>query len=259
MALHDPLTLAEDAARLLAHALRPTARPAKDPEYARLLQRFRAEAEMREYIAVIARGLGLIILGHSSQGLVLGAEGDGPFALQLGDYRRSALKVNERMAHGLIQLAIAAWYFPNARALEDMDEVAGARASVRGLVEYIVGICEEFKSNASEDALADAPELDEAWRTILALAPARGSKTKRRTAGSLDGMIGHALDFLASHGLVRKITEGEEEYYQALGAYRMHVREMAAHQAAIVVRKAAQRADLSPSLAAPEDAGSPES
>lgn len=236
--MSDELQLAEDAARLLGYGLRPTLRPSKEPDYAQLLRRFRLESPLRERVVAIASGLGLVVLGDTDLGIVLGAQERGPFAMRLSDYRRSNLSVEERMCHGLVQLAIAAWCFPNARALEDPDSIAGTRVSVRRLVEHLVGLCEELKERSGEDPDAGTPELHEAWRTILGRAATRGTPDGRRAAGTLTGMVAHALEFLERGGLMRKIGDADGGTWQALAAYRLQVRELGAHEVAVRVREA---------------------
>ena len=142
------------------------------------------------------------------------------------------------MCHGLIQLAVAAWCFPTAESLEDPDAIAGTRVSVGRLVEYLVGMCEELKSRSEEDPEAGSPELQEAWRTVLVRAQTRGSPDGRRSAGTLSGMVAHALGSLERGGLMRKIDESSGGTWQALSAYRLQVRELAAHDAALLVREA---------------------
>lgn len=236
--MNDRLGLAEDAARLVAYGLRPTLRPSKEPDYAELLQRYRAESPLRELVFAIARGLGLVVLGETDMGIVLGAEDGGPFAFRLTDYRKQNLSVEARMCHGLVQLAIAAWCFPNARALEDPDSISGTRVSVRGLVDHIIGLCEELKERAEDDPDAGPAELQEAWRTILARAATRGTPDGRRSASTLAGMVAHALESLEHGGLMRKISEADGGTWQALAAYRLQVRELAAHDVAVLVREA---------------------
>lgn len=234
-----PLDTAEDAARLVSYGLRPTLRPSKEPDYGELLERYRADGNFREHVHVIARGLGLVVLGETDLGMVLGAEQEGPFAQRLADYRRSRLSVEERMCHGLVQLAVAAWCFPTAESLEDPDAIAGTRVSVQRLVEYLVGICDELKSRADDDdPLAGSPELQEAWRTVLARAETRGRPDGRRSAGTLAGMVAHALQSLEQGGLLRKIDDRQGGTWQALSAYRLQVRELAAHDTARLVREA---------------------
>lgn len=239
--MSDRLGTVEDAARLVAYGLRPTLRPSKEPDYAELLQRYRAESHLRELVFSIAKGLGLVVLGETDLGIVLGAEDQGPFAFRIDDYRRGRLGVQERMCHGLVQLAIAAWCFPNARALEDPDSITGTRVSVSGLVDHIVGLCEELKEQAQDDPEAGSPELQEAWRTILSRARTRGTPDGRRSASTLAGMIAHALESLERGGLMRKIGDANGGTWQGLAAYRLQVRELAAHEVAVLVRETSSK------------------
>lgn len=236
------LELVEDAARLLGYGLRPKLRPAASPDYQELLRRYRNEGALRERVFAVARGLGLLVLGATDHGLVLGAHQDGPFAMTLGDYRRKTATVAERLCHGLIQLAVAAWCFPTAQDLEERDSVAGPKVSVNRLVEYLVEIAETLKAEAGDrDPEGDHPELAEAWRTVLARAETRTSRDGRRSPSTLAGMVAHALESLESGGLFRRIDENGGGTFQALGSYRVQVRELAAHDAFLLVREAGGR------------------
>lgn len=240
--MNTPVELAEDAARLISFALRPRLRPSREPRYAELLKRYRNESGLREHVTVIARGLGLAVLGETELGLVVGAQQEGPFALRLSDYRRQGLSVDERMCHGLLQLAVAAYCFPTAGSLEDPDSVAGTRVSVHDLVHYVEGLCEELEERSTNDAEAGKPELREAWRTVLGRAATRTTPDGRQSAGTLAGMAAHALGYLEHGGLMRKIDETNGGTWQALAAYRIQVRELGAHESAALVREAGARA-----------------
>ncbi len=230
--------LIEDAARLLALGLQPKLRPAVDPLYRELLRRYQSDGGFRAHVEAIAGGLGLLLLGATEHGLVLGSRDDGPFAMRLTDYRKS-LSVADRMCHGLLQLAIAAWCFPTAHHLEERDSVVGVRMSVNRLVAYVTDLCRELKDRArGADAEDGSPELEEAWRTILTRAETRATKDGRRAANTLAGMMAHALTTLEGGGLVRRMSDEDGGTYQALGSYRIQVRELAAHDAFQMVREA---------------------
>lgn len=237
---HD---LTEDAARLVSYGLRPKLRPAANPDYRELLRRFRQDATLRARCEAVGRGLGLIILGATDHGIVLGAEEDGPFAMRLADYRRQATSVADRLCHGLIQLAIAAWCFPTAQQLEERDSVAGVRVNVHRTVEYLVELCGQLKEHAAtEDAEEGSPELEEAWRTILSRAETRATTDGRRAANTLAGMVAHALESLEAGGLLRRVSDDDGGTWQALGSYRMQVRELAAYDSFVLVRRAGDNA-----------------
>lgn len=233
--------LIEAAAQLIAFGLTPTLRPAREPGYATLIERYRTDAGLRLCADAVASGLHLRILGFTPLGIVLGADEDGPFAQRLLDYRRSGLSVEERMAHGVIQLAIAAWCFPNAQALAEADDIAGVRFSARAVVEYLVGLCEELRQREALDPEVGAPELREGWRVILQRAETRSTSDGRRAASTLRGMVEHALESLDKGGLLRRISDEDGGTWQALAAYRLHVRELAAHDAFVLIREAGAR------------------
>ena len=235
------LALAEDAGRLIAFGLKTRIRPSQDASYADLLGRYRSEGAFREYVHTVARGLGLSILGETEHGLVLGADEEGPFALRLTDYRRSGLSVDERLCHGLIQLAVAAWCFPTAQSLEDPDTVAGTKISARLVVGYLVDLCNQLKEANVSDSEQGSEELREAWRLVLSRAETRSSSDGRRSPSTLTGMVTHALEYLERGGLLRKLSEEDGGTWQALASYRLQVRELAAHDAARLVREAASK------------------
>ncbi len=242
--MSSDLTLTEDAARLLSYGLRPKLRPAANPDYRELLRRYRQEAALRAVCDAVGRGMGLLILGATDHGIVLGAEDEGPFAMRLADYRRSDTKVADRLCHGLIQLAIAAWCFPTSQQLEERDSVAGVRVSVNRMVDYLVELCRQLKERATtDDAEEDSPELAEAWRTILSRAETRATSDGRRAPHTLAGMIAHALNMLETGGLLRRVADDDGGTWQALGSYRMQVRELAAHDLFLLVQRAGRNAN----------------
>jgi hypothetical protein len=241
----EPLELAEDAATLVAFGLRPKVRPAHEPHYAELLRRYRVERPLREHVQVIARGLSLSILGDTELGIVLAAIEGGPFAMTLSDYRRSSMTVAERMCHGLIQLAIAAYCFPTAYALDEHERVLGAKISVDALVRYIVDLCSELEQRVADASTSADESLQEAWRVILARAETRGTADGRRSASTLSGMVAHALEQLEAGGLMRKLGDDDGGQWQALGAYRLQVREVAAQETFKLILRAGAEVQIS--------------
>ncbi len=235
--MQDSYTLSEDAARLIGFGLQPRVRPAMDANYAELLQRFRADGRFQATVSAVARGFRLRVLDASDHGLVLGCDQDSPFALRLRDYRamRSA---EERMLHGLVQLAVATWCFPTAESLDDPDDIV-KRVRTVDIVSFLVRLSEHLDEHSERDADAAHPELQEAWRGVLARAETRGTPDGRRAASSLTGVVEHALETLAGGGLLRRIdgTAGGEWITQP--SYRIQVRELAAVPVYHLVRDAA--------------------
>ncbi|HRI07092.1 MAG TPA: hypothetical protein PKW35_04700 [Nannocystaceae bacterium] len=221
----------ESSARLVAFGLTPGLKPAREPAYAQLIERYRTDSAMRHCTDAVARGLHLAVLGFTPQGIVLGADEDGPFVHRLTDYRRTTLSVEDRMCHGLVQLAIAAWCFPTAQDLAASDDSAGVRFSTNKVVAYVVRLSEELQRRSQHDPELGSPELREAWRAILQRPETRATPDGRRTANTLHGMIDYALEVLDKGSLVRRLNDDDGGTWQALAAYRIHVRELAAHDA----------------------------
>lgn len=228
----------ESAARLVAFGLTQGLKPAREPAYAQLIERYRTDAAMRQCTDTVARGLHLAVLGFTPQGIVLGADEDGPFVHRLSDYRRGGLSVEDRMCHGLVQLAIAAWCFPTAQDLAVSDDSAGMRFSTNKVVGYITSRCEELQRRSHHDPELGSPELREAWRAILQRPETRATPDGRRSANTLFGMVDYALDVLEKGGLVRRLSDDDGGTWQALAAYRIHVRELAAHDAFNLIQSA---------------------
>jgi hypothetical protein len=220
-------TDAETCGRLLAYSLEKSR--GMDAEHRELLRRFRVDGAFRGQFEAFTRGLGVRVLDALDQGLVLAAEAGSPFAFRLADYRLN-LTVEDRLAHGLVQVAIAAWCFPNAAALEDEDRGL-VRVSVQDVVDYLRAACIELQRRATVDPEIARPELQEAWRVVLSRAETRDTGDGRRASHTLTGMVGWALDRLGQEGLLRK--EGEERggTWLVRPAWRVQVRDLAAHEA----------------------------
>jgi hypothetical protein len=78
-----------DASRLVAFALRPRLRPARDETYAELVSRFRHDDGFAELVKAICLGLDLVILDADDRhGLVVASSEDSVFAVRMTDYAR---------------------------------------------------------------------------------------------------------------------------------------------------------------------------
>lgn len=219
--------MAEACGRLLACTLAKSR--AMDAEHRELLRRYRTDGAFRGQLDAFARGLGLRVLDVLDQGLVIAADAASPFAFRLSDYRQG-LTVEDRITHGLIQVAIAAWCFPNAAALED-EERGLVRVSVQDVVDYLREGCLELQRRATLDPEIARPELQEAWRIVLSRAETRDTADNRYATKTLGGMVAWGLERLAQEGLMRKENEERGGTFLVRPAWRVQVRELAAHEA----------------------------
>ncbi len=210
---------AEDCGRLLAYALM---RARVDAAHRDLLQRLRIDGGFRSVFEAFCRGLGLRLLDITEQGAILAADSGSPFAFRMSDYRQN-LSVEDRLAHGLLHVAIAAWCFPTAASLEDEDR-AVLSITEQEIVGYVRRLCLDLQRRAAVDPDAARPELQEAWSVLLSRAETRDTGDGRRAAHTLSGMVSSALERLAEEGLFRR--DGAKWLLRP--AWRVQVRDLAA-------------------------------
>ena len=232
--------LAEKSGRLIRFALLPRLLPSGDPDYLALVREFLSNPGFQDMTSALARGLGLRVLSASTQsGLVLGTTADSPFQLHRDDYH-SRMSASDRIVQGLIHLAIAAWCFPRAEDLREAEDVLPARITVEDLVEYLHTLCEELKAREERNIAVPSAEVRIAWQHILSLGEYSDSSDGRGSFATLAGKIRFALNFLTDHGFLKR--EGPEEHpaWLARPSFRIHVRELAGHEAFSIVTRAAQ-------------------
>lgn len=231
---------AEKCGRLIGFALLPRRLPSGEPEYLALIREFLSSPGFQDMTSAVARGLGLRVLSASTQsGLVLGTTTESPFQLHRDDYH-SRMSASDRIVQGLIHVAIAAWCFPRAEDLREADDVLPARITVEELVEYLHTLCEELKAREDRNIAVPSAEVRMAWQHILALGKYSDSADGRGSFATLAGKIRFALNFLTEHGFLKR--EGSEEHpaWLARPSFRIHVRELAGHEAFSIVVRAAQ-------------------
>ncbi|MET7873627.1 hypothetical protein [Streptomyces cyaneofuscatus] len=229
---------AEEAAQLLAFAMRPRLLPSRDNAYKELLRRYRHDGPFRTLTGRIATGLGLRVLGeHEDIGLAIAADGGSPFETRMETYARRTQKEGgyaERFLHGIIHLAVAAVSFPRPDDLAE-DEYVG-RVSVDVVDAVVREACDRLREKAASrdeptDVPSDAPELELAWHAYANRPETFPTKDKRRAMNTTKGMVSRALNFLAEQGFLTPLKNAGEEVFQTTRRYQLQVRELAATKA----------------------------
>lgn len=224
------------AAQLVGFGLSPRLRPAGDPAYAALVERFATDTGFADVVEQVAGGLGLAVLDVGASGIVLAPGPESPFAQRLSDYRAN-LSVNERLLHGLVHLAIAAYCYPTAASLGEGDV---RTCSVAAVERYLRDAATRLRERHGErDPDADTPELEQAWRLYLRRQATRDTADGRVGVSTTSAMVRFALERLAEQGMLTRTSDAEGGTYQALQRYRVEVRELAAGQAYRVLTAAA--------------------
>jgi hypothetical protein len=232
--------IAEKSGRLIRFALLRRLMPSGDPEYLALVREFLSNPSFQDTTSALARGLGLRVLNASIQsGLVLGTSTDSPFQVHREDYH-SRMSASDRIVQGLIHLGIAAWCFPRAEDLREVDDVLPARITVEELVEYLHTLCEELKAREARNIAVPSAEVRLAWQLVLALGKYSDSADGRGSFATMAGKIRFALNFLTDHGFLKREGADEHSSWLARPSFRIHVRELAGHEAFSIVTHATQ-------------------
>ena len=217
---------AHDAGRLLGFALASRS-PATSKDYADLLRRYEEEPSLRAITDGVCDGLGLRVVYVGKHGLIVTASEISPFRLNADDYR-GGMTPEERICHGVIQVAIAAWSFPRAETLAQDDDVQAAFLTAPELAKWLKDFAEAENARHAENPDPAESEEKRTWRVVLAQALTKETKSKRESRQSLTGMCGYALDYLAGQGLLRLVDE-KKGSYQGTSAYRIRLKYHGAH------------------------------
>jgi hypothetical protein len=224
-----------DASRLVAFALRPKHRPARDETYAELVRRFHDDDGFAELVRAICLGLDLVILDADDRhGLVVASTDDSVFAVRMSDYARRTGgegRAAERVLHALAHLGAATLAYPRPADLSNPAYVG--RITVNGVEAFVREGCRRLGEAAAEagedvDPSADAPDLEAAWRVYRRRAATPGSGDGRRVASSTIGMVGKALTFLADQGMLTRRSDDDGGTYATTSRYRVQVAEAGA-------------------------------
>jgi hypothetical protein len=212
------------AARLVAYAVRvPAARPAREREYAELLDRYDNDAGFRGLVDQIAAAFDLTVASTGPYGVVLDVAADSPVAFRPDDLH-SRIGAEERLQLYLITVGLIAYLYPTNRALEDLG--ATRYVTVADLHAYLKERCAALRA-ASPDPVADAPQAQEAWRTFDTLRPATPDGQRRWTTAL--GRVERVVGEFARHGLLEPDGKaGDEPRYRALERLRLQARNVAA-------------------------------
>lgn len=214
------------AAQLVGYGLQPRLRPAAAAGYADLVARHQSDVAFRDLVEHVADGLGLLVLDADVvSGVVLAAAPGSPFELRLGDYRTN-LSADDRLLHGLIHVAIAAYVYPTAASLSD-DEVR--HASVVNVERFLRAACERLAERQGGDG--DASERAQAWQLYLRRQSARETADGRVGVSTTTGMVRYAFERLVAGGMATRTGAADHGTYRLLGRYRTGVRELGATSA----------------------------
>lgn len=241
------------AGRLVQWGLRPLARPAQEPEYRELVERYFDDGTFRNTVRELADGLGLHVLDVSEHGVVLAPQESSIFALKPADFRPGSSKVDDRLLDGLVQIAIAATVFPRARDLDEDPDIVRAPVTVDEVEAQLRRLCERLSEearNAPDPNADDARRgLMEAWRVYMQRLDTLETRDSRKASRSTRRIIEYALDRLRELGCFTQVRRDGEPGWQPTRRYQVMVQQLAGTALVQMVREALD----SPSRPSSED------
>jgi hypothetical protein len=230
------LSIPHDAGKLIAFALRQTQTPWTVREYTELLRRYEEDPHLRAIVDGVTEGMGLRIVDVSRNGLFLAANEGNPFRLTVDDYKPN-MSAQDRVLHGIIQVAIAAYSFPKAEVLDQDDNVAPAQVTPVALAEYVRKFAETEAARSPSETVGETEER-RVWREALSRALTMETSAGKESVRSLTGMCRQALEFLERQGLMRIVSE-ERAMFQGTTALRIRLKYYGAHELLMLMRTSA--------------------
>ncbi|MGS2640872.1 hypothetical protein [Streptosporangium sp. LJ11] len=219
-----------DIGLLVSFAIRPTQRPGRNPDYQRVLSRYRTELEFKTAANAILHGLGARVLSEGDFGLILGIEPESPLAFRISDLPYTGKPENKLLA-GLVLTGLVAFAYPSTQELDD-DRVR--RISARDLDAWLRELCERLCSHDAAGDVIPKEGLDEAWRTYLAL-PSVHYGEAGRSSGKLTSRctrywVQTVLTWLTGQGMAR-VDSSAEDTWTLTERFRVHAKEVALERA----------------------------
>jgi hypothetical protein len=219
-----------DIGTLVAWALRPAQRPGRNPEYQRVLSRYRTELPFKTATNAVLHGLGAEALSESDFGLILGVTPESPLAFRLSDMPNIG-KAEHKVLAGLILTGLVAYAFPSAQELED-DRVRHIAA--HDFDSWLRDLCERLRSHDAAGEIIPEDGLDAAWRLYLNMPSVaygeKGRATGRLTSQCTRFWIHSVLTWLTGQGMARP-DPASEGAWTLTERFRVHAKEIALEHA----------------------------
>jgi hypothetical protein len=232
-----------DIGTLVAWALRPAQRPGRNPDYQRVLARYRTELNFKAATNAVLHGLAAEVLSDGDFGLILGVAPESPLAFRISDMPNTG-KPENRILAGLILTGLVAFAYPSAQELED-DRVRHIAA--RDFDSWLRELCERLRSHDAAGEIIPEEGLDEAWRLYLDMPPVhygeQGRNIGKLTSRCTRYWVQTILTWLAGQGMARPDISADDEW-TLTERFRLHAREMALERAYTFIAELRRHADL---------------
>jgi hypothetical protein len=185
-----------DAGLLLRCGLDHALSPARHDTYTRLLDRYQADPGLRSCFDETATALGLRVLAADRiTGLVLTAQPDSPLAVADTHRWLRIGSTADRMIYGLALGGVAAWCYPNARAVREPGTRRVTAADIDRLIR-------EHAASAAAHSAGPGDGLGSAWHEYALRKQAEETPNGNLKRHCTVRMCEDVLVMLADFGLV---------------------------------------------------------
>lgn len=239
------------AAKLVEFGCQPHIRPGgrnTDSEYQEAINAYLRDSAFRDTVEAIAAGRGFNVLHVDDDGIILGAaRPDHASVLKPGDVgQRYQQHAEERMALGIVLLAVTAAFFPDEDALRDDDPLAQPpRLTVQDLHARIKSLADTLATQERGDSDGAGAYVEtgrsEAWEIVREKAEMARTANNQVRSGSLYAHVERGLRLLEEQGLVRRRGDEGGGAYSPLRRFRKHAELLAAEEAFRAVQAAQAR------------------
>ncbi len=232
-----------DIGTLVAWSLRPAQRPGRNPDYQRVLSRYRTELGFKTATNAVLHGLGAEVLSDGDFGLILGVMPESPLAFRISDMPNTGKPENKILA-GLILTGLVAFAYPSAQELED-DRVR--HITGRDFDAWLRELCERLRSHDAAGEIIPEEGLDAAWRIYLDM-PSVHCGEQGRSLGKLTSKctrywVQAMLTWLIGQGMARP-DASLDDAWTLTERFRVHAKEIALEHAYTFLAELRRKADL---------------
>jgi hypothetical protein len=220
-----------DIGVLVGFGLQPTQRPGRQPEYRRVLARYRSELDFKTATDAVLAGLSTRVLSDGEFGLVLGVEQESPFAFRMSDLPSTNTREG-RLLSGLVLVGLAAYAYPTP---QDLDDTITRRVDAVDFEQWLRAACTQLKTTDGAGEVIPEEGLDAAWRVYLAM-PAtmvgdRGRGSNRLSPQCTAYWVRRMAGWLVDQGMARDAENADRDTWTLTERFRIHVRDMASEPA----------------------------
>ncbi len=215
------------AARLVYKGMHPKATPSKDREYKDLIHLSMSSDSFRDMVRAVAEGFSLIVVDISERGIILSPENlDSLFKMTLTEYRRELGGEDTDAKPGLIalvQVAIAATFFPTAESLDDDDWLSESKR-LNDFDSVLVGMCEKIAGE--DDPELVSPFLRQSGEMVLNM-PGIIPDAKKSTLKARAGAVAIVVKHLEENRMLKRENTSEGDTFFPTYRYQQMLRRRA--------------------------------